>query len=156
MVTLSKLNEYFTFNGEGVLIWKVNRNSRARLGAAAGRVRPDGYCSVGVDGKDYLTHRIVWCMVCNVEPYYVDAYEVDHIDGDPSNNVIGNLRLTTKRGNQSNQYKHRAGKLVGCTYQRKTGTWRAAIQEGRKQRYLGCFPTEEAAHVAYKLALESL
>jgi hypothetical protein len=50
----------------------------------------------------------------------------------------------------------REARLTGATMDREKGKWRAQIGVGGKIRYLGLFPTAEAAHAAYLLAKQEL
>lgn len=75
--------------------------------------------------------------------------ELDHIDGDPSNNVISNLREVTHRENSSNRPEHRKGKLIGTTYDKARRKWISQIQIDGKMRNLGRFDTELEAHEKY-------
>jgi len=61
------------------------------------------YLSVGRDGKTYslLAHKVVWlmCFGKGVE----DGKIIDHIDGDPTNNRIANLREVTHKEKSRNK-----------------------------------------------------
>lgn len=72
---------------------------------------------------------------------------VDHIDGDGLNNSRTNLRIGTQSQNCVNR-KTTPGKYLRGTRPRK-GKWQAYIKYKGKQRSLGCFFTEELAHLAY-------
>lgn len=67
--------------------------------------------------------------------------EVDHIDRNPNNNRIENLRLATKRQNEYNKPRR------GCTFE--NGKWRASIYDHGKNVYLGLYDTPEEASAAY-------
>lgn len=45
----------------------------------------------------FLYHRVVWLLCYNDWP----KLQIDHIDGDPSNNRIENLRLVSQKENSS-------------------------------------------------------
>lgn len=78
--------EYFEYS-EGKLFWKKMAGARARVGQQAGKFRKDGYFGVGLKGKEYLVHRIIFALEYGYLPECVD-----HIDRNPSNNLISNLR----------------------------------------------------------------
>tara|TARA_R110000868_G_scaffold120488_1_gene320012 strand:- start:168 stop:641 length:474 start_codon:yes stop_codon:yes gene_type:complete len=67
---------------------------------------------------------------------------VDHIDGNPSNNNIENLRLVTNQENGFNRTKAKG-------YSRFKNKWRADIHLNSKTIYLGLFDNELDAHNAY-------
>jgi hypothetical protein len=87
------------------LRWKVKRAQRSPAGSSAGTFNTDSRtkqksCSrVKIYDKSYLVHRIIWVL------FYGSIDEdlvIDHIDGDPWNNNITNLRLTTTAINSRN------------------------------------------------------
>lgn len=60
---------------------------------------PKGYLQTSLSGKNYLVHRLVAkAFIPNPE----NKPQVDHIDGDKSNNCVENLRWTTSHENNSN------------------------------------------------------
>ena len=83
----------------------------------------------------------------------IGGAEIDHIDGNPSNNAIANLRLATSSQQKQNkrvQSNNRSG-LKGAFYHacRKGKKWRSQIKVGDKLIFLGYFHTPEEAHAAY-------
>lgn len=72
-------------------------------GKEAGPLRPNGYHSVSILGERYLLHRIIWKVANGKEPDFID-----HIDGNPKNNRIDNLRSVTRVENCRNT-KRRKG-----------------------------------------------
>jgi hypothetical protein len=75
---------------------------------------------------------------------------VDHIDGDPWNNLRSNLRVCTSAENSRNRRKHRTGRgEFKGVYQLPSGRHQAAIGVNGKSIYLGSFDTAEEAARAY-------
>jgi len=76
--------------------------------------------------------------------------QVDHINRNPQDNHIWNLRDVTNRENAHN----RKG-FQGC---RKTraGNYQALIRDGKNQIILGTFPNKAEAQAAYQIALKDL
>lgn len=88
-----------------------------------------------------------------------DDMEVDHINGDTTDNRRENLRLATRSQNCKNiRQRHietRASKFKGVTFCKQTQKWRASISDGKKYRQLGRFATEvEAAYHYDQASLE--
>lgn len=53
-------------------------------------------CHYGLNGKHFSVHRLVWEAFNGEIP---DGYEINHIDGDPTNNAISNLEIVTHTEN---------------------------------------------------------
>lgn len=102
------------------------------------------YIRTKINGKSYPNHHLVWALFNNKLPK-----ELDHIDGNRSNNDINNLREVDHRTNMTNKDCHRNGNLPGATYQKHSNTWFSRIRVGKKSIYLGCFRTESDASNAY-------
>ena len=83
--TLQKLFDY----KDGVLYWKIKLNNRSPVGSKAGFIRKDGYRMTRINGNRYLNHRLIWVLFNGDIP---KGLSIDHIDGDPTNNNIKNLR----------------------------------------------------------------
>lgn len=96
-----------------------------------------------INGERYL-HRILLSPI-------PEGYEVDHIDGNPSNNRRENLRLATRAENA------RARKIQWTSSGRRGvswhhGKWQVSIRVNKKLLYLGRFKTLEEATKAYEEA----
>jgi hypothetical protein len=88
MITWNNILEY----KEGWLYWKDCKSNRNLNGALAGCVMNNGYIRLEVAERSYSAHRIIYEMHFG---QITDNSEVDHIDGEPSNNLLENLRLAT-------------------------------------------------------------
>ena len=115
---------------DGHLYWRVSKGG-SRAGVRAGC--PDrGYIRVMVDGRTYAVHRLIWMMNFGPIP---DGIHIDHIDGNPGNNKIENLRLATNAENQRNRQGANADSKSGIrgVSPRRDGGWRANVQvDGRE------------------------
>lgn len=151
----SKLHELLKYDPvTGVLTWKVDRGL-AKVGNPAGCTNDLGYILVGIDGRLYRAHRIIWAMVHGECP---PELEIDHKDRDPSNNRLDNLRLATRTDNNRNMKMkhHNATGFKGVSIHPCTGKYRARITVDRKEVALGCFDTPEEAYAAYCKAANDL
>ena len=101
--------------------------------------------------KTYQVHRIVWEMSNGPIP---ERMVVDHINGDPSDNRLQNLRLATPMQNQRNckLARNNTSGLKGVSYCSRNRKWRAQIRDGKKIINLGLFLTKGGAGVAYAKA----
>lgn len=142
----------------GQLTWRVNYGKRRHAGKRAGCVRGDGRHVVRVYDYLYYVHRIIWLLEYGVWP----AGHIDHMNGNPMDNRLMNLRDVPRHVNAQNQRKARrtskTGLLgaspAGCPGE--IGRYVAFIgwQGGRKN--LGYFDTPEEAHAAYVAAKRQL
>ena len=75
--------------------------------------------------------------------------EIDHINGDRSDNRWSNLRNVTHRENRANSYgwsKKTSSKFIGVCKQTGSDRWKAQASVNGKAKHLGLFDSEiEAA-----------
>lgn len=101
----------------------------------------NGYTTIGYKGKYYSAARLAWYL------YYKEwPNQIDHINGNRSDNRICNLRNVTSKQNNQNLKCHREGHLLGTCYRRENNTWRMRTIRGT---YIGKFKTQQEAHEAY-------
>jgi hypothetical protein len=117
----------------------------------------DSVCLNGVNGS------VGKFILITFDRYPNEGEECDHIDRDPQNNNINNLRWVTSSVNKLNRGNWGNCNLKGVSiitqkHKKKDGSIsvftriRAQIRLNNKQIRLGDFKTEEAAHEAYKQA----
>jgi HNH endonuclease/AP2 domain len=94
---LKELLHYDPESGEFTRITQVSSN--AFVGSQAGWRELSGYFRIMIDRKKYMSHRLAWLYVYGSFPKRL----IDHIDGNPSNNKISNLRECTASENGRNQ-----------------------------------------------------
>lgn len=126
---------------------KTNWNARY-AGTAAGSLSSDGYLQVRIDGKRYSAHRLAWLYVYGSWP----VFDTDHKNGNRLDNRILNLRDVPHQENMQNARKPRVNSmtgLLGASFDKQSGKYRAQIRFGGKVRHLGYFPDPESAHAAY-------
>lgn len=140
----------------GVFTWSVSRRGGAKAGDAAGTVKAGGYIQIHALGKLHYAHRLAWLFVHGSWP----VGHVDHIDGNPGNNAIANLRDVSAEVNQQNQRRaHRSNRssgLQGVSFDSRTGRWLAKISLKNRTKNLGRHDTPELAHQAYVAAKRSM
>ena len=82
---------------------------------------------------------------------------IDHIDGNPHNNALSNLRVCSRAENSRNRNTHSNNKsgYKGVYPQRYGGkiiNYLASIQVDNKRIFIGTFKTKELAAIAYNEA----
>lgn len=123
MTTVARLRELFHVREDGQLIRNINQG-KARAGAVAGNPHNAGYLRVRVDGQYILVHRVVYAVVYGEMPD-----EVDHEDGDRTNNRPGNLRKASRAEQMRNTATMRNNKsgTKGIWYDARRSRWRARV-----------------------------
>lgn len=101
-----------------------------------------GYLSGRIFNKGYLAHRVCFAMYHGYWP----TGEIDHVDGNPSNNLIENLREVTSSENSMNmkRHSHNTSGVNGVYFEGFTNRWVASAEKGGK-RVKKRFPTKEGA-----------
>lgn len=97
---------------------------------------------VRVLGKLYYTHRLVYKLVTGDEPELVD-----HINGNPLDNRVENLRSVSNQENSKNarMNKHNTSGVTGVSWSKSANKWEAYIWKDCKKINLGLFSCLEEA-----------
>ena len=137
------LHELFDYK-DSQLFWKQAKRGR-NLSKPAGSIC-NGYVRIRINEKQYLAHRLVFLMHHGHLPQ-----EIDHIDGNQSNNAIENLRPATHSQNLCNRgkQKNNTSGFKGVSWHKNKGRWIGRIRINGKLNHLGYFDTAEQAHEAY-------
>ena len=152
------LEEYLDYDRDtGLFFWKERPLSHFKAGKfnaeqkcsqwnkrfaskKAGYVDKGGYLIIHLSGERYRAHRLAWKMVHGVDP----LISIDHINRDPLDNRIANLRdvcMLEQMNNKGTNNDLPRG-VMNCSYSDK---YRAIPSN----TYLGEYDTvEEAAEVA--------
>lgn len=131
------------------------RHGCHKAGESIGWLRTDGYIGLKILGSQLLAHRVAWFYTHGVWP----EYDIDHIDGNRSNNRLSNLRAATRAQNRQNMRSAKSNSESGVLgVHKRTGcnTWVAQIQKDGITISLGSYKTIEEAAAAYKAAKKVL
>lgn len=137
------LRNFFSVRPDGVLIRRKNRRIvRAK--------DSNGYIRVNVNGVSIAGHRVVWALHHGRWP----VGPLDHINGNPSDNRIENLREATPSQNGAN--KRLDGRKTNISGHRGVtisgNRFKADIRICGARIHLGRFDTLEEAGAAYREA----
>jgi hypothetical protein len=142
-ITQAELKELLHYDPDkGVFTNKVTRNNRAKAGAVTGCIDTStGYVSIGVSFSYYRAHRLAWLYMTGSFP----SNDIDHIDGNRANNRWSNIRCVTASENNRNRRCPDTNKSGVIGVSKKGNKWSADIFINGRSKYLGLYPTIEAA-----------
>lgn len=146
-LTQDLLREYLEYREDGHLWWVKNRVKGPKtVGKRFGCINY-GYVKGKIFQRGYTEHTLIWLYHYGVWP----KDQIDHINGNRSDNRLENLREATNQQNQFNTGGRRnsTSTYKGVSWHRETQKWQAKISIDRKQYYLGIFNTEQEAVKAY-------
>jgi hypothetical protein len=137
--------------GTGIITWKPRPvlkqqdkgwNSRC-AGKTAGNLMKTGYIRLAIANKSYQAHRVAWLMHTGEWP----EEEIDHIDHDPANNRISNLRDVSHKQNGRNMSlpRNNTSGVIGIGWDRSRGKWSAKSELDGRTVNLGRFDSLSAA-----------
>jgi len=108
-----------------------------------------GYMRISIAGYGrFLTHRIIYKIASGGK----DPDLIDHIDGNPSNNLLHNIRSVDHGENSRNSSisNINTSGVRGVCWDKKSRKWRATITFHRKFKHIGHYDTLESAVAARK------
>lgn len=120
MSDYEKFSELLRYE-DGHLFWKKCKPGR-QIGKPAGHCDRTGYRRIMLDYKMYLAHRIIWLLHYSEWP----VNYIDHIDGNPRNNKIENLRDVSHSENMFNNLARRSNDLSKRSVSRDLQAYRRA------------------------------
>jgi HNH endonuclease len=112
-------------------------------GAPSGQLpypHSNGYLRIRFAGGMQLVHRLAWLYVHGEMP----PEQIDHIDGNRSNNRIENLRLATNAQNSQNNHVAK-----GVSFYKPTGVWRCRLNKAKQCIVNSYHKTYDEARSAY-------
>ena len=155
MLTVERLREMLDYDPEsGVFVWKVSTSNRAPVGSSAGTDHGNGYRVIAIDHCTHYAHHLAWLFIYGEYP----NQEMDHIDGNRSNNKISNLRHGTHAQNMQNLSLRATNKsgMTGVSWLKNYGKWEAYITVNYKKINLGYYDDLQEAGAAYLNAKQDL
>ncbi|HEC73139.1 MAG TPA: HNH endonuclease [Methylophaga aminisulfidivorans] len=159
---VSFFHEVLDYNKDtGVFTWKERHrdlfenkhqwcswNSRCAGKVAGSQLKKKNktYLIFSVKGKRFYAHRVAWLMTHGKWP----ELEIDHINGDSTDNSISNLREVNRKQNCRNMklYKTNKSGYAGVSWHERENKWRARVMFNGKEFFCGLYDdVKEAALV---------
>ena len=137
----------------GKIVWNAQEHTWFELKGTI-RIHTCGYQEhhTTINKKIYITSRIIYLAFHQDWEIHDSSKNntIDHIDRNPLNNHISNLRVFTMAEQALNrEYVINA---KGYSFNKKNKKWHSQITINRKKIHLGYFDTEADAHQAYLTA----
>ena len=143
MITQQYLQHLFSY-ADGLLYWKISRSHCIHVGDLAGCGLKNGRRTIHIDGHLYYVHRLVFLYHYGWLPN-----EIDHIDANPNNSRVENLRAATRNENQYNA-RLRADSISGAKnvhWYRQTKKWCVVLRVNKTRKHIGYFSDFELAEL---------
>lgn len=166
-ISVERLKQLLSYDPEtGIFIWKrrsldmfkTSRHMNAWNARYANKVAgfsiSTGHAGIRIFNSGYKAHRLAWAIYHGAWP----NDQIDHINNNPSDNRICNLREANSLQNGYNKKNRLIGtsKYKGVSFHAKTGKWQSQVMFNGTVIYLGVFTRQEDAHAAYCKKAEEL
>lgn len=149
MLSQAEIHALFEYK-DGALYWRKH-NGKCPAGTRAGYKNTNGYVQIGIRGKRYYAHRLIYMLFHNQLPEFLD-----HIDGNRSNNRYENLRPATANQNMHNRKRsvNNTSGVKGVAWAEHANKWLAYCWVDKKQYHLGYYADLAEAAEAVKVFRE--
>ena len=160
-LTVAELREKLSYDPlTGLFTWPKRRrtgrlNSHADFPAGHRKTgKYGGYIVIRLNFQLYRAHRLAWFYVHGEWP----NGEIDHINSDPTDNRIANLRIATSSGQRMNSRRRsdNTSGTKGVWYDKRRSKWIAEVMVDGKKHHIGQFATLLEAKGARIAAAERL
>jgi hypothetical protein len=149
MLTQAELRQILRYEPETGFFYRIKPTRGAKKDVMVGSYKkPKSYVRIGVNGKNYLAHSLVWLWTYG----YFPKDDIDHINGNKHDNRLENLRIVSRsENNQNRRFANKNNKLgLKGICQIYNGKYRVLIGLNGKNIHLGYFKNLEEAIQARK------
>jgi hypothetical protein len=159
-VPVHLVRELLSYNLEtGKLVWKLRNppcgsfNGRYAGSEAFTCIEKKGYRNGRINGVNMKAHRIAWAIHYGEWP----DDQIDHINGNPSDNRINNLRQVGNMENCHNKSipSNNTSGYIGVTWHKRMNMWQAKYRIECKDVHVGYFNNPKEASVALSNSMQS-
>lgn len=125
---------------------------RYSTGRVVTAVNNTGYIHININGKKYLGHRLAFLYMTGKFP----EEDVDHINGNRTDNRFSNLRVATKAQNNLNRKlnNNSSSGVKGVTFNKKLNKWLVQLQINKQKMYFGVYSDFELAELVSEEAIK--
>lgn len=147
MLTQENVRNMFDYREDGNLIRKHsiggNNNKAGRvIGTKPKMTRNNRYSATTVDGKHWCVHKLIYLYHYGQVPD-----QLDHINGDTSDNRIENLREANSSENMRNRrvFSNNKSGYKGVSWSKCHGKWYVYMNVNNARKHLGYYDDLEIA-----------
>lgn len=151
---LADLRERFVYDpSTGSITWARNGYRNVVRAGDSATIKSGPRFKVSIGYTQFMAHRVAWKLYYGTEPPAV----IDHVNGNPFDNRIDNLReaTTLTNGRNRNREARSTTGVNGVIACKQTGMFRAHIRLDGKLKCLGRYRTVEEAASA-RLSAEAI
>ena len=151
-LTQTRLKEILYYDSDtGRFTWRKRVARGVKAGDVAGSYNGEGYRNIKINGKPHLAHRLAWMYIYG----YFPEHGIDHINKNPADNRIDNLREASQACNRRNtgNFKNSRSGVKGVMWDKRNNKWQVLIKVNGKQIAMGRFNDFMEA-VCHRLAAE--
>lgn len=134
ILSQSRLKELMSYDPDSGVFTRLIDCNRSKKGEAVSCKHNKGYFRVSIDGTRYLLHRLAFLFMEGRMPD-----EIDHINGDRSDNRWANLRECCSRQNKFNMTSRSKSGVKGVYWNKEKEKWQAQLSIDGKVKFLGRF-----------------
>ena len=136
-ITQEQLHSILDYNpGTGIFRWRAS-SGHMKAGKVAGTKVKNGYLHIVINRKHYYAHRLAWMYIHG----YFPEHDIDHLNGDRTDNRITNLREVSRGCNMQNAIVRSNNKsgFPGVHWDKRYKRWLVYISVHKKRYHIGYF-----------------
>jgi hypothetical protein len=149
MVANQELLKSLFYYEDGQLIRKTSTMGNGNIAGKAIGTKPTKsrnfrYSTTKINGKHWCVHKLIYMYHYNNCPV-----QLDHINGDTTDNRIENLRPATATQNMCNRklFVNSTSKCKGVSWSKRANKWFVYIDTNKRRKNVGYFQDFELAEL---------
>jgi len=145
ILTVERLKDVLKYDqNTGDFYWNKIKHYRFKVGDKAGSINKFGHIQIKFDNKIHYAHRLAWLYIYGIHP----QHEIDHINGNSSDNRIENLRDCQHHQNLLNRpkQKNNTSGYKNVYWAKTMNKWMVRIKVNKIDHVKGYFDCVEDAN----------